>query len=107
MCEAAAAAVAILMCEAAAVAKKCGGRLFKLPAPASVLVEDQVKGGPRDSKHGMGLLQYCIRTVRTHCTLYGASLFVKIPQSEANKSANRWGNLRAKGGIVVPPSVYT
>jgi hypothetical protein len=22
---------------------------------------------------------------------------VKIPQSEANKSANRWGNLRAKG----------
>jgi hypothetical protein len=23
---------------------------------------------------------------------------VRIPQSEANKSANRWGNLRAKGG---------
>ncbi len=31
---------------------------------------------------------------------------VKIPQGEANKSANRWGNLRAKGGVV-PPSVYT
>jgi hypothetical protein len=30
---------------------------------------------------------------------------VKIPQCEANKSANRWGNLRAKGGVV-PPSVY-
>jgi hypothetical protein len=30
---------------------------------------------------------------------------VKIPQSEVNKSANRWGNLRAKGGVV-PPSVY-
>ncbi len=29
---------------------------------------------------------------------------VKIPQSEANKSANRWGNLRATG-LVVPPSV--
>jgi hypothetical protein len=54
--EAAAADVAVLIGEAAAVAK-CGGRLFKLPAPASVLIEDQVKGGPRDSKHGMGLLQ--------------------------------------------------
>ncbi len=55
----AAAAVAVLIGEAAAVAKKCGGRLlFKLPAPASVLIEDQVKGGPRGSKHGMGLLQY-------------------------------------------------
>jgi hypothetical protein len=31
---------------------------------------------------------------------------VKIPQSEANKSANSWGNLRAKGGVVLP-SVYT
>jgi hypothetical protein len=31
---------------------------------------------------------------------------VKIPQDEANKSANRWGNLRAKGGVV-PPSVYS
>jgi hypothetical protein len=30
---------------------------------------------------------------------------VKIPQGEANKSANRWGNLRAKGGVV-PPLVY-
>ena len=29
---------------------------------------------------------------------------VKILQSEANKSANRWGNLRAKSGVV-PPSV--
>ncbi len=29
---------------------------------------------------------------------------VKIPQSEANKSANRWGNLLATGGVV-PPSV--
>jgi hypothetical protein len=29
---------------------------------------------------------------------------LKIPQSEANKSANRWGNLRAKGGVVVPLS---
>ncbi len=27
---------------------------------------------------------------------------VKIPQGEANKSANRWGNLRAKGGVVPP-----
>jgi len=53
-----AAAVAILIGEAAAVAKKSGGRLFKLPAPASVLIEDQVEGGPRHSKHGMGLLQY-------------------------------------------------
>ncbi len=56
--EAAAAAVAVMISEAAAVAKKCGGRLFKLPAPASVLIEDQVQRGPRDSKHGMGLLQY-------------------------------------------------
>jgi hypothetical protein len=56
--EAAAAAVAVLIGEAAAVAKKCGGRLMFLPAPASVLIEDQVKGGPRNSKHGMGLLQY-------------------------------------------------
>jgi hypothetical protein len=30
---------------------------------------------------------------------------VKIPQGEANKPANRWGNLRAKGGVV-PPSVF-
>jgi hypothetical protein len=30
---------------------------------------------------------------------------VKIPQGEANKSANRWGVLRAKGGVV-PPSVF-
>jgi hypothetical protein len=30
---------------------------------------------------------------------------VKIPQGEANKSANRWGNLRAKGGVV-PHSVF-
>jgi hypothetical protein len=28
----------------------------------------------------------------------------KIPQGEANKSANRWGNLRAEGGVV-PTSV--
>jgi hypothetical protein len=27
---------------------------------------------------------------------------VKIPQGETNKSANRWGNLRAKGGVVLP-----
>jgi hypothetical protein len=26
---------------------------------------------------------------------------VKIPQGQANKSANRWGNLRAKGGVVL------
>jgi hypothetical protein len=32
---------------------------------------------------------------------------VKIPQGETNKSAIRWGNLRAKGGEEVPPSVYT
>ncbi len=31
--------------------------------------------------------------------------YVKIPQGEANKSAKRWGNLRAKGGAV-PPSVF-
>jgi hypothetical protein len=31
---------------------------------------------------------------------------IKIPQGEADKSANLWGNLRAKGGVV-PPSVYT
>jgi hypothetical protein len=55
--EGAAGAIAVLIGEAAAFAKKCGGRLF-LPAPASVLIEDQVKGGPRNSKHGMGLLQY-------------------------------------------------
>ncbi len=63
----AAAAVAVLIGEAAAVAvligedavaKKCGGRLLFLPAPASVLIEYQVKGGPWGSKHGMGLLQY-------------------------------------------------
>ncbi len=29
---------------------------------------------------------------------------LKIPRGEANKSANRWGNIRAKGGVV-PPSV--
>ncbi len=29
---------------------------------------------------------------------------VKIPQGEANKSGNRWGNLRAEGGVV-PTSV--
>ncbi len=29
----------------------------------------------------------------------------KIPQGEANKSANRWGDLRAKGGVM-PPSVF-
>jgi hypothetical protein len=28
---------------------------------------------------------------------------VKIPQSEANKSTNRWGNLRAKGGVYIVP----
>jgi hypothetical protein len=31
---------------------------------------------------------------------------VKIPQGEINKSANRSGNLRAKGGVVVTPSVF-
>ncbi len=32
----------------------------------------------------------------------------KNPHGEANKSANRWGNLRAKGGVGTPstPSVY-
>jgi hypothetical protein len=30
---------------------------------------------------------------------------VRIPQSEANKSVNRWGNLHATGGVV-PPSVF-
>ncbi len=30
----------------------------------------------------------------------------KNPQGEANKSANRWGNLRTKGEVV-PLSVYT
>jgi hypothetical protein len=29
----------------------------------------------------------------------------KIPQGETNKSANRWGNLRVKGRVVLP-SVY-
>jgi hypothetical protein len=27
---------------------------------------------------------------------------LKIPQGEANKSANRWDNLHAKGGVVLP-----
>jgi hypothetical protein len=31
--------------------------------------------------------------------------YVKIPQGDANKSANLWGILRAKGGVV-PPSVF-
>ncbi len=30
---------------------------------------------------------------------------VITPRGEANKSANHWGNLRAKGGVV-PPSVF-
>jgi hypothetical protein len=30
---------------------------------------------------------------------------VKIPQCEANKSANSWGSFGAKGGVV-PPSVF-
>ena len=33
-------------------------------------------------------------------------VLLPLPQSEANKSANRCGNFRAKGGVV-PPSVYT
>jgi hypothetical protein len=32
---------------------------------------------------------------------------VKIPQGEANKSANRWGNLRAKGGVLYHLQSYT
>ena len=36
--------------------------------------------------------------------LWREFICVKIPQGEANKSANRWGNLCAKGGVV-PPSV--
>ena len=32
---------------------------------------------------------------------------VKIPQGEGNKSANSWGNLRAKGGgVILSPLVY-
>jgi hypothetical protein len=36
--------------------------------------------------------------------LWREFICVKIPQGEANKSANRWVNLRAKGGVI-PPSV--
>ncbi len=32
---------------------------------------------------------------------------VKILQSEANKSANRWGNLRAKGGVLPVQSILS
>ncbi len=38
--------------------------------------------------------------------LWGELNCVKISQGEANKYANRCGNLRAKGGVV-PPSIYT
>jgi hypothetical protein len=45
------------------------------------------------------LLLYCTYSLwrKFHC--------VKIPQGEANKSANRWGSFGAKGGVV-PPSVF-
>jgi hypothetical protein len=43
------------------------------------------------------LIQYVILRRELNC--------VKIPQGEANKSANRWGNLCAKGGVV-PHSVF-
>jgi hypothetical protein len=46
-------------------------------------------------------IYYC--TVR-YSIMARIKLF-KNPQSEANKSANRWGILRAKGGVV-PPSVF-
>ncbi len=45
-----------------------------------------------------------------YCTVHYSIMvriqLCKIPQGEANKSANRWGHLRAKVGVV-PPSVYT
>ncbi len=41
-------------------------------------------------------------TVRYSTALWREFNCVKIPQGEANKSANRWGNLRAKGGVVTP-----
>jgi hypothetical protein len=47
-------------------------------------------------------IYYCIIVI----VLWRELNCVKIPQGDANKSANRWGNLRAKGGVV-PPSVYT
>ncbi len=40
-------------------------------------------------------IYYC--TVRSSIM---ARIKLKNPQGEANKSANRWGNLRAKGGVV-------
>jgi hypothetical protein len=48
---------------------------------------------------GLYLLLYLVLWRELNC--------VKITQSEANKSANRWGKLSAKRGGVVPPSVYT
>ncbi len=35
-----------------------------------------------------------------YCTVR-YSIMARIKLGEANKSANRWGNLRAKGGVVV------
>jgi hypothetical protein len=46
------------------------------------------------------LLLYCTYSLWRKFTC------VKIPQSEANKSANCWGNFGAKGGVV-PPSVFS
>ncbi len=47
---------------------------------------------------GLYLLLYCTYSLwrKFNC--------VKIPEGEANKSANRWGSFGAKGGVV-PPSV--
>jgi hypothetical protein len=48
---------------------------------------------------GLYLLLYCTYSLwrKFNC--------VKIPQGEANKSANRWGSFGAKGGVV-PPLVF-
>ncbi len=48
---------------------------------------------------GLYLLLYCTYSLwrKFNC--------VKIPQGEANKSANRWDSFGAKGGVV-PPSVF-
>jgi hypothetical protein len=70
----------------------------------SLLLRQRVQDGnlhPRKYKIVVAAyIYYC--TVRY--SIMAPIKLCKIPQSEANKSANRWGNLRTKSGVV-PPSV--
>jgi hypothetical protein len=87
-----------------------------------MLVKSMVKGAIRGSKRRISAFFASVSNLTKHLIILWRPLFiivlfiivlwrelncVKIPQGEVNKSANRWGNLRAKGGVVVPPSVYT